>query len=73
MLEPSIFHAPAAMNMTPMMMSAYSTMVAPRTLLGVRSGVGVGVGNIGASPRSYEIPRTIVLSYGACRTSLLGR
>jgi simple sugar transport system ATP-binding protein len=31
MLVPSIFQAPAAMNITPMMMSAYSTMVAPRT------------------------------------------
>lgn len=30
MLEPSIRQAPAAMNMTPMMMSAYSTIVAPR-------------------------------------------
>ena len=31
MLEPSIRQAPAARNMTPMMMSAYSTIVAPRT------------------------------------------
>ena len=81
MLEPSIFQAPAARNMTPMMSSAYSTMVAPRIRRGhVRGRVSRGLvgdpfAEVGGDPQArVQVPlRVDRPSDAAPRGSALGR